>query len=116
MRNDQDRLADVVQAAARIADRVSRGRERFDADEDLQLAMVRLVEIVGEACAGLSADVRDSYPETPWRAAADMRNRVIHGYFDVDLDVVWGAAVHEIPALAAAAARALNRLETGEDH
>ena len=101
MRNDADRLADVLDAAQRIAERVQRGRDRFIADEDVQLAIVRLLEIIGEACTGVSREVRERYPDVPWRAAADMRNRVVHGYFDIDLDVVWDAAAREVPKLAA---------------
>lgn len=114
MRSDLERLSDILEAAGRIESRVARGRERFDADEDLQLAVVHLLEILGEACAGLSSDTRGFYPDVPWRAAADMRNRVIHGYFDIDLDVVWGAAVNEVPALATAVARIVADLTTWE--
>jgi hypothetical protein len=55
-------------------------------------------------------------PHVPWRAAADMRDRVIHGYFDIDLDVVWSAAVNEVPALASAAAEILAELTSEEGH
>ena len=110
MRDDQERLRDLLEAADKLAERVARGRERFDADEDLQLAMVRLIEIVGEACAHLSADLRERHPGVPWRAAASMRNRVIHGYFDIDLDLVWAAAADEVPDLADAAHTALDEL------
>lgn len=56
--------------------------------------------MIGESCAGVSENIRQSYPDVPWRAAAGMRNRVIHGYFDIDLDVVWSAAANEVPELA----------------
>ena len=111
MRNDHERLSDLLEAAEKIADRVVRGRHRFDTDEDMQLALVRLIEIVGEACAHLSSDVQHRHPDVPWRAAAGMRNRVIHGYFDIDLDVVWAAAADEVPALASAARTALDELD-----
>lgn len=101
MRRDEERLSDILDAADRIRSRVAEGRSAFDADEDRQLAIVRLIEIVGEACAGVSEDMRTSHEEVPWRAAASMRNRVIHGYFDIDLDLVWAAAEREVPELAA---------------
>jgi uncharacterized protein with HEPN domain len=110
VRDDPERLRDIVEAAGRIAERVQRGRAVFDADEDVQLALVRLIEIVGEACAGLSQELRRRYPHVPWRAAAAMRNRVIHGYFDVDLDLVWAAAEREVPALSRAAGEVLDEL------
>jgi hypothetical protein len=70
VRSDRERLLDLLDATDRIAVRVARGRERFDADEDAQLAMVRLIEIVGEACASVSAGthsrrVRRELPEAP---------------------------------------------------
>lgn len=110
MRDDRDRLADVVEAADRIAMRVARGRQRFNDDEDVQLAVVRLLEIVGEACANVSVEVRQGHPTVPWSAAAGMRNRVIHGYFDVDLDLVWNAAEYEVPALAVGVKAAIDDL------
>jgi len=116
VRSDRERLLDLLDATDRIAVRVVRGRERFDADEDAQLAMVRLIEIVGEACASVSAGTRSRHPAVPWRAAADLRNRVIHGYFDIDLDLVWVAAATEMPALAGPVRAALHELSAqGED-
>lgn len=100
MRHDRARLVDILDAAERIAERVARGRKAFDANEDMQLATIRLIEIVGEACAKLSRDLRDNHPHAAWAAAAAMRNRVIHGYFDIDLNIVWAAAEREIPLLA----------------
>lgn len=107
MRNDRERLLDIVEAANKVGSRVARGREHFDTDEDAQLALVRLIEIIGEACANLSTELVGRYHEVPWRAAAGMRNRVIHGYFDIDLDLVWTAAEQEVPKLASAASSAL---------
>jgi uncharacterized protein with HEPN domain len=102
VRSDRERLLDILEAADRIEARVARGREGFDADEDLQLALVRLLEIVSEACAGVSMELRAQRPSLPSRAAAGLRNRVMRGYFDIDLDVVWSAAAREMPLLAAA--------------
>lgn len=110
MRDDQERLRDLLDAADKIAQRVARGRNQFGVDEDLQLALVRLLEIVGEACAHLSPALRERHPDVPWRAAANMRNRVIHGYFEIDLDLVWAAAASEMPNLAEAARAALDQL------
>lgn len=100
MRHDADRLRDITDAAERIATRVARGRQEFDANEDVQLALVRLLEIIGEACRSLTDDITDSYPTIPWRAISGLRNRVIHAYFDIDLDVVWAACAAEVPRLA----------------
>lgn len=101
MRSDKERLSDVLDAAEKIRQRVAHGRDHFEADEDVQFAVVHLIEIVGEAVTHVSSDLRASHPEIPWRAVAGMRNRVVHGYFDIDHSLVWNAAEHEVPALAA---------------
>jgi uncharacterized protein with HEPN domain len=58
---------------------------------------VRLLEIVGEAAWGTSEVFRSKYPEIPWRAMTGMRNRLIHGYFEVNLDVVWETVETQLP-------------------
>lgn len=100
MRPDEERLADILDVAERVAVRVRRGREHFDADEDTQLAVVRLLEILGEAASRLSPDFRAAHPELPWRAVTGLRNRVVHAHFDVDLEIVWQAAEHGVPRFA----------------
>jgi uncharacterized protein with HEPN domain len=94
---------------------VHRGRDAFNSDEDLQLAMVRLLEIIGEACARTSADLQGQHPEVAWRDAARLRNRITHGYFDVDLSIVWRAAADEVPSFAAAVRRILDDLPPEDD-
>jgi uncharacterized protein with HEPN domain len=101
MRYDRERLDDIMGAADKIAARVRRGKRRFDADEDTRLAIVHLIEIIGEATSRISSQLRDKYPEVPWRSAIGMRNRVVHGYFDIDFDIVWEAATVEVPPFAA---------------
>ena len=70
---------------------LSRERVRADLDSDrlLSLALVRLLEIVGEAAAGIPPEDRVRYPSIPWTAVVGMRNRLVHGYDSVDLDIVW---------------------------
>jgi len=67
----------------------------------LLFAVVRAIEIVGEAASRVSEETRSSASEIPWRAIIGMRNRIIHAYFDIDKDILWKAAAEEIPALAA---------------
>ena len=100
MRDEQERLADILAAAEKIAARVTRGRERFDADEDLQIVLTHLVQVIGEAAARLGLDLTAAHPEIPWRQITGMRNRVVHDYFAVDLDILWAAASIDIPQLA----------------
>lgn len=61
--------------------------------------MLHWIEIIGEAARGVNDKVRDGHPEVPWRVISDMRNRVTHGYFDIDLDVVWNTVTRDLPKL-----------------
>jgi len=65
----------------------------------VQVWLVHHVQIIGEAAAKLSKETRDRLPKVPWRAIVAMRNFVIHVYFRVDLDVVWGVIERDIPIL-----------------
>ncbi len=89
---------------AREALDLVRGRTRKDLDEErqLELSLVRLLEIVGEAANRVPEEERRLYPSVPWRDIVDFRNRVIHGYDAVDLDIVWEIVQTDLPALVAA--------------
>jgi len=97
---DRDRVAHMIDAADAMASFVAgRAREDLDSDRMLLFAVVRAIEVLGEAASRVSADVRDSAPEVPWAAIVAMRNRLIHGYFDIDATLVWKTATEEIPDL-----------------
>ncbi len=100
MRRDDERLADIVEAAEKIAVRAAKRRAAFDADEDTQIVLVHLIQMIGEAAAGLSDGFIAQHPEVPWRQIIATRNRVVHGYFEVDLDILWDVAVIDVPLLA----------------
>lgn len=74
-------------------------RKDLDTDELLSLSLVRLLEIVGEAANGISPAFRDQFPHIPWRKMTGLRNRLIHGYFDVNLDIVWDTILEDLPPL-----------------
>jgi uncharacterized protein with HEPN domain len=71
--------------------------EQFEADFRINFAVVRALEIVGEATKRLPAALRDEYPDIPWREMAGMRDRIIHGYDTVNLRIVWDTTRHRIP-------------------
>lgn len=102
MNADQDRLRlrHMLDAAEKIV-AFSKGLSLadFHGDEKLQLAIIRLLEIMGEAANSLSDDLKENHREIPWPQITATRNRLIHGYFDVDLDVVWKIVTTDIPAL-----------------
>jgi uncharacterized protein with HEPN domain len=100
VRRDDERLADIVEAAEKISVRAAKGRRTFDADEDVQIVLVHMIQVIGEAASGLSDELTSKYPEVPWRQIVAIRNRVVHGYFEVDLDILWDVAVVDVPHLA----------------
>lgn len=81
-----------------------RGRTRSDLDGDelFALAMVRLIEVIGEAARGVSPDTQRKMPEVPWRDIISARNWLIHGYPDIDFDIIWRILVEHLPPLIAA--------------
>ncbi|MBZ0142828.1 MAG: DUF86 domain-containing protein [Rhodocyclaceae bacterium] len=106
--DDRVRLRHMLDHA-REAVGVLRGRSRADLDTDriLGLAIVRLLEIVGEAAARASEETRTSLAGVPWREIVGLRNRIIHGYDDVDYDIVWETVASDLPALIAALERSV---------
>lgn len=86
---------------AREAVAMIRGRSRGDLDTDrqLNLALVRLVEVVGEAAARVPEDFRCRYPQVPWRQTVALRNRLIHGYDVIDFDILWTILHQDLPRL-----------------
>ncbi len=95
MRSQRQYLLDMVRAM-RAAERfVADVRfEAFEGDLEKQYALQRAFEIVGEAAKQVSDDLRTRHPEVPWREMAGMRDVLAHGYFAIDLEIVW-RAVHD---------------------
>ncbi len=87
--------------AANEAITFAAGRARTDLDVDRMLvhALVRCVEIIGEAASHVTVPYRALHPELPWTAIVGMRNRLVHAYFDVDLDRVWDTVQQDLPDL-----------------
>jgi uncharacterized protein with HEPN domain len=90
----------MVEAAETLGQFLS-GRKREDLDHDRMLlfAVVRAIEILGEAAARVSEGTREGSPDVPWASIVGMRNRLVHGYFDVDTEIVWRTVSSEIPTL-----------------
>lgn len=100
LREDDVRLGHMLAHAVEAVE-MAKGLQRADLDSDrkLNLALVRLVEIVGEAAARVSESTRGSHPEIDWRAVSGMRNRLIHGYDKVDFDILWDTLQIDLPDL-----------------
>jgi len=96
------RIRHILDAAREaIAFAKERTRADLDTDRKLNLSLVRLLEIIGEAARGISQEFRDSHPALPWKTMIGMRDRLIHAYFDVNLDVVWQTVTEDLPPLIA---------------
>jgi uncharacterized protein with HEPN domain len=78
-----------------------RTRSELDTDRQLNLSLVRLLEIVGEAASRMPAEERGRYPEIPWPEIVSLRNRLIHGYDSVDFDILWQVVTDDLPPLIA---------------
>ena len=99
MRDDRERLEDILEALERIEKYAIRGRAAVYGDELVQTWIVHHLMILGEACSGLSAEFRAVHPDEVWRQAARLRNVIVHQYFGVDPEVVWGVIERDLPAL-----------------
>jgi uncharacterized protein with HEPN domain len=91
MRDDRERLQDILEAIARIDKYTAQGRQAFEGDELVQTWVVHHLMILGEAVGRVSDTLRGRHPEVPWSQIVAMRNILIHRYFDVDADEVWAA-------------------------
>ncbi len=111
MRDPKERLQDMLQAIAAIERHLHRGKAAFDRDELMQGWFVRNLQIIGEAARALPEDVRALAPEIEWRKIIGMRNVLVHGYFEIDTEIVWEAASRDAPALKPDLERLLQRLE-----
>ena len=102
MSRDPAYLLDILKAA-RLVQEFVEGMDRTAFDDDLktQSAVIRQLEIIGEATRRLSSAFRASHPDIPWQSMAGMRSVLIHDYDQVDMDDVWNTIANDIPALIA---------------
>ena len=98
--SDTVRLLHMLEHAREAVELIS-SRKRDDLDDDrvLSLALVRLLEIVGEAAGRVSPQAQANRPDIPWSQIVGLRNRLIHGYDSVDMDILWQVLVEDLPEL-----------------
>ena len=114
MRDPAERVRDILESIAAIERHADCTKTGFARDELLQTWYLRHLQIVGEAARAIPEDVRAMAPEVPWHQIAGMRNVLVHGYFEVDTDLVWDTAMGDLPALKPSMERLLAVLEEGE--
>ena len=97
---DTIRLQHMLDAAREVL-LFAEGRKREDlnADRMLMHALIRIVGIIGEAASRVSQEAREQAPDIEWRDVIDMRNRLIHAYFDINLDILWDTVIYDVPEL-----------------
>ena len=112
MRHAAPYLRHILDAISAIQEYTRDGRESFLSDRKTQDAVIRNLEIVGEATRNVPAEFRSAYPGIPWQQAANLRNVLVHEYFGVDLRIVWAVVENELPPLRAKIQRALEDIES----
>lgn len=108
-KDDRIRLQHMLDAA-RTASRLAAGRKREDLDaedEALRYALVHLISVIGEAAGKVRPDTRSTLGEIPWPDVIGMRNRLVHAYFDINLDILWATVQDNLPPLLQALESAL---------
>jgi uncharacterized protein with HEPN domain len=100
-KHDADITIRQILIHAREAVTISEGRSRGDLDQDrlLNLALTRLIEIIGEAANRVPEEIQSQYPELPWLQMIAARNRLIHGYDNIDFDILWAIIKNDLPTL-----------------
>ena len=99
MKDDTLYLRHILEAVDRILAYTSAGRDAFRQDLKTQDAVIRNLQIVGEASKKVSPTTRAAHPEVPWKDMSGMRDRVVHDYFGVSLDIVWDVVEKHLPPL-----------------
>jgi uncharacterized protein with HEPN domain len=102
-RDDLIRFRHMLDAAKEAISFIkAKKRTDLDTDRMLVLSLVKAIEIMGEAASKVTKESRDSHPAVPWLNIIGMRNRLIHVYFDIDLDRVWDTITDDLPPVIAA--------------
>jgi uncharacterized protein with HEPN domain len=99
MRSDADRVSDILEAIAKIRERITDSIDVFQRDEMLQVWVIHYLQVIGEAACSVSQSLKNSHPEVPWPQIVALRNILVHEYFGLNLRQVWTMTQEDIPKL-----------------
>lgn len=99
MRDDRERLKDILKATGHILAKTGDGLQALGADEMLQVWVLHHLQIIGEAARSLSQEFRQRHPDQVWAEAAGLRNILVHHYFEIDADEVWKVVENDLAPL-----------------
>jgi uncharacterized protein with HEPN domain len=99
VRDPKERLRDILEAIAAIERHLGGGKAAFERNELLQSWFLRHLQIIGEAARRLPPELQALAPDIAWPQIIGMRNVLVHGYFDIDTEIVWQAVTRDLPRL-----------------
>jgi uncharacterized protein with HEPN domain len=99
MRDDRERLLDIIEAIENVQKYASRGGDAFRSEELIQTWILHHIQILGEAAARISDEFQERHPDIPWFKIIGMRNILVHDYFGIDVEAVWSVDENDIPVL-----------------
>jgi len=99
MKDDKVYLYNILESIEKIENYTANGREEFIKTPLIQDAVIRNLEIIGEATKKISQDLRNNYIEIPWREMAGLRDVLIHDYMGIDINIVWNIVQKDLPGL-----------------
>lgn len=109
MKDDQERLLDILEAIEKTDEYATQGRQVFEQERLIQVWIVHHIQIIGEAVRKLSEEFKQEHNYVPWAQIVGMRNILVHDYFGIDLDEVWSAVEKDLPVLKEQIKAILNR-------
>lgn len=99
MRNDLERLSDIIEAIKQIEKKIPEEKELFFDDEMIQVWVIHHLLIIGEAVRSISPDFRLAHSDIPWSDIIGMRNILVHHYFGIDKEAIWNVVKHDLPII-----------------
>lgn len=110
MRDDRERLLDMLEAIQKIEQYVGDEMVSSQNENLVEVWMIHHLQIIGEAVSRVSSELREKYPEVAWGGMIGMRHVLVHGYFETDKELIWRVVEHDIPTLKAQIQKILAQL------